>query len=205
MKVLVVDDHPLVRKGILSILSSEEGITDIIEASNVKEALDKLSSHNPDIVIVDLRLGKEDGLAVVIKGKNSGCTAKFIILTSSSSKEDFLRAQEAGIDGYILKEAFSEDIIYAFHVVARGKKFFDPDMLQYQIEKTDDNLYELTPREKDVLIELGKGLSNSQIAKRLYISEHTVKKHISSILSKLGLNHRTEAALFAKDKLGLQI
>jgi len=205
VKVLVVDDHPLVRKGILSILSSEEGITDIIEASNVKEALDKLSSHNPDIVIVDLRLGKEDGLAVVIKGKNSGCTAKFIILTSSSSKEDFLRAQEAGIDGYILKEAFSEDIIYAFHVVARGKKFFDPDMLQYQIEKTDDNLYELTPREKDVLIELGKGLSNSQIAKRLYISEHTVKKHISSILSKLGLNHRTEAALFAKDKLGLQI
>ena len=205
MKVLVVDDHPLVRKGILSILSSEEGITDIIEASNVKEALDKLSSHNPDIVIVDLRLGKEDGLAVVIKGKNSGCTAKFIILTSSSSKEDFLRAQEAGIDGYILKEAFSEDIIYAFHVVARGKKFFDPDMLQYQIEKTFVYLFQLTPREKDVLIELGKGLSNSQIAKRLYISEHTVKKHISSILSKLGLNHRTEAALFAKDKLGLQI
>ncbi|ERI92098.1 putative response regulator protein VraR [Clostridiales bacterium oral taxon 876 str. F0540] len=197
MKLLVVDDHPLVRKGLLSTLALEEGVEQIQEASNVEEAMIMLVKLNPDISMVDLRLGKEDGLEIVSRAKKKALKTKFIILTSSSRKEDFLKAQEAGVDGYLLKEAYTEDIIYALHVVSRGKKFFDAEMLQYKMSSSQkDTLYELTEREKDVLEELGKGLSNTQIAKKLYISENTVKKHISNILSKLGLNHRTEAALY---------
>jgi DNA-binding NarL/FixJ family response regulator len=197
MKILVVDDHPLVRKGLVSILAFESDIDQIKEAANVEEAVNLISSFSPDISMVDLRLGKEDGLDVIMRARKNKVNTKFIVLTSSSKKEDFLRAQEAGVDGYLLKEAFTEDIIYAIHVVERGKKFFDSDMMQgCSRELSRGGIDELTEREKDVLVELGKGMSNIQIAQKLYISENTVKKHISSILSKLGLNHRTEAALF---------
>ncbi len=98
----------------------------------------------------------------------------------------------------MLKEAFAEDILYAFRVVARGKKFFDSEMMQYA-KSDEDEFKDLTPREKDVLSELGRGLSNIQIAQTLYISENTVKKHISSIFSKLGLSHRLEAGVFVNN------
>lgn len=195
MKILLVDDHVMVRKGLLSILSSEENVSEIKEAANAVETIKMLQVDNPDIMIIDLRLGKDDGLDVVKKAKEISQNTKYIVLTSSSKKDDFLRAQEIGVDGYILKEAFIEDIMYAFHVVARGKKFFDPEMLQYARAEGDE-LKDLTPREKDVLYELSKGYSNIQIAEKLYISENTVKKHISSIFSKLGLSHRLEAAVF---------
>ncbi|MDF2840974.1 MAG: vraR [Clostridia bacterium] len=198
MKILLVDDHVMVRKGLLSILSSEENVKEIKEASSANETIKLLSVFNPDIVIIDLRLGKDDGLDVVKKAKELCKQTKFIVLTSSTKKDDFLRAQEIGVDGYILKEAFIEDIMYAFHVVVRGKKFFDPEMLQYA-KAEDDEFKDLTPRERDVLLELSKGCSNIQIAERLYISENTVKKHISSIFSKLGLNHRLEAAVFVNN------
>ncbi len=202
MKLLIVDDHPLVRKGLFSALSLEENIHEIKEASTVNEAIDILSAYNPDIAILDLRLRKENGMDIVIQAKKRGSHTKFLILTSSSKREDFLRAQEIGVDGFILKEAFAEDIIYAIHVVARGKKFFDPDITQC-IKSEEDELKVLTPREKDVLYELGKGLNNTQIANSLYISENTVKKHIGSIFSKLGINHRVEAALFVNNSTSL--
>ncbi|OGO79218.1 MAG: DNA-binding response regulator, partial [Clostridiales bacterium GWB2_37_7] len=153
-------------------------------------------------VIVDLKLGREDGLEIVNMANKKDIKTKFIALTSSSRKDDFLRAQQAGVDGYMLKEAFAEDILYAFRVVARGKKFFDPEMLQCARE-AEDELKDLTPREKDVLSELSRGLSNIQIAERLYISENTVKKHISSIFSKLGLSHRLEAAVFVNNTINI--
>lgn len=197
MKVLIADDHPLVRKGLSSTLSFENDIEKIYEASNADEAINALVRYKPDISIIDLQLGKDNGLDIVAEGKKRNVQSKFIIFTSSSRKEDFQRAQAIDVDGYLLKEAFAEDITYAFRVVLRGKKFFDPEILQYKINsKENDDLEELTPREKDVLKELGKGLSNIQIGERLFISEHTVKKHVSNILSKLGLSHRTEAAIY---------
>lgn len=200
MKILLVDDHPMVRKGLMSILLLEDNVEEIKEASDAAEAMKILNVYNPDIMIVDLRLGKDDGLDVVRKAKEISNTTKYIILTSSSKKDDFIRAQEVGVDGYVLKEAFIEDIIYAFRVVVRGKKFLDPEMLQYA-KSNDDEFKDLTPREKDVLSELSKGFSNLQIAERLYISENTVKKHISSIFSKLGLCHRLEAAVFVNNTI----
>lgn len=123
-------------------------------------------------------------------------------MTSSSKREDFTKAQEIGVDGFVLKEAFAEDIIYAIHVVARGKKFYDPEIMQY-IKSEEEVLKDLTPRERDILLELGKGLNNTQIANKLYISENTVKKHISNIFSKLGISQRVEAALFVNNSIGL--
>lgn len=198
MKVLLVDDHPMVRKGLASILSFEKNVEEIKEAANIEESIKILSQYDADVVIADLKLGKEDGLEVVNLAKEKNSKAKFIILTSSSKREDFIRAQEAGVDGYILKEAFVEDIIYAFRVVERGKKFFDPEMLQYAASEANE-LKDLTPREKDVLVQLSRGLSNIQIAQQLYISENTVKKHISSIFSKLDLSNRLEVAVFVNN------
>lgn len=197
MKILIVDDHPLVRKGIVSTLSLETGIGKLLEASNVEDAMEIIQREKPVLAIVDLNLGREDGLEIVLRSKKKGSRTKFVILTSSIRREDYIRAKEIDVDGYILKEAFAEDILYAINVVLRGKRFIDPEVIQYEAKNNPSrgNLDELTPRELDVLIELGEGLSNNEIAKKLFISENTVKKHISNILSKLELTHRTQAAL----------
>lgn len=201
MKILVVDDHPLVRKGISSALSFEEDIKEVFEASNVKEAIKIIEREKPNLAIIDLYLGYEDGLEIVSKCKEKDVDTKFVILTSSVKKDDFQRGMKIGVDGYILKEAFAEDIIYAIRVILRGKQFIDPEVIRYQATNILENkvLDELTPREYDVLEELGKGLSNYEIAKKLYISENTVKKHVSNILSKLELTHRTQAALLVNN------
>lgn len=205
MKILIVDDHPLVRKGIISTLSFDENIKEILEASNVEEALELIKTRKPTLAIVDLNLGKKDGLEIVSKAKKMDVKTKFVILTSSIKREDYMRAKEVNVDGYILKEAFAEDILYATNVVLRGKKFIDPEILQYEGERSlqDEFLSELTARERDVLIELGEGLSNYEIARKLFISENTVKKHVSNILSKLELDHRTQAALLVSNSASI--
>ena len=205
MKILIVDDHPLVRKGIISTLSFNEGIKEILEASNIEEAMELIKTQDPILAIIDLNLGKKDGMEIVLKAKEMESKTKFVILTSSVKKEDYMRAKEINVDGYILKEAFAEDILYAINVVLRGKKFIDPEILQYEGEKNlqDEFLSELTARERDVLIELGEGLSNYEIAKKLFISENTVKKHVSNILSKLELDHRTQAALLVSNSTSI--
>lgn len=203
MKMLIVDDHPLVRQGIVSILSFEENLEKILEASNIEEAMNQIRIEKPELAIVDLNLGDEDGLQIVVDSRKKGDETKFLILTSSIKKDDFMRAKEIDIDGYILKEAFAEDIIYAIHLVLRGKKFIDPEITRQQNSKDDQHNYldELTPREADVLVEIGKGLSNTEIAEKLFISENTVKKHVSNILAKLDLDHRTQAALLVNDRM----
>jgi len=201
MKFLVVDDHPLVRKGLASVLSLDEYCDEVIEASNTKEASHLMRTEKPDIAIIDLRLGEEDGLKLVELERKNMNNIKYIILTSSLKVEDFMRAKKIGVDGYILKQALTEDLLYAVHLVNRGKKYYDPIMMEDTYSSDSRILDVLTRREKEVLDKLGDGLSNNQIAKELYISENTVKKHVSSVLSKLNLNRRTEAALFV-NKIG---
>jgi two-component system, NarL family, nitrate/nitrite response regulator NarL len=202
MKVVIVDDHPLVRKGLTSIFSLDETMEVLGEATNCREAIDLFNSAKPDLALVDLRLADESGLDLITEAIRQGITCKFVVLTSSTEEGDFKRAQETGVDGYVLKEAFPEELIHAMRIICKGRKYYDPGVLDLVMKQSephveDEQIDLLTPKEKEVLIELGKGHSNKQISQTLYISEFTVKKHVSQILAKLELADRTHAALYA--------
>lgn len=194
MKIIIVDDHPLVRQGLASLLSMEDDMELVGECSNVQEALSMIEEKKPDMAIIDLKLGKESGLDILTAGKNHSC--KYVILTSSAAYIDFKKSEEVNVDGYVLKEALPEELLYALRLVYKGRKYYDPVLLEYKLNQ-EGNIDNLTSREIEVLHKLGKGLNNYQIAKELFISENTVKKHVSQILAKLNLHDRTQAALYA--------
>jgi two-component system, NarL family, nitrate/nitrite response regulator NarL len=205
LKIVIVDDHPLVRKGLTSILILDESMEVLGEATNGREAMELFSSEKPDLALVDLRLANESGLDLITKAMKQGITCKFVVLTSSIEEKDFLLAKETGVDGYVLKEAFPEELIHALKIVGKGRKYYDPgvmDLVMRQNGHQNENglIEQLTPKEMEVLIELGKGHSNKDISRNLFITEYTVKKHVSQILAKLSLADRTQAALYANAK-----
>jgi len=206
MQIVIVDDHPLVRKGLTSILSTDGSMKVLGEAANRKEALTLFQKMKPDLAIVDLRLANESGLELITEAKQLGITCKFVVLTSSTDEHDFKQAKEIGVDGYILKEALPEELIHALGIIGRGRKYYDPgvfDLVSKMSEspfEEDGHIEQLTPKEKEVLLELGMGHSNKQISQTLYITEYTVKKHVSQVLAKLDLADRTNAALYANVK-----
>jgi DNA-binding NarL/FixJ family response regulator len=205
MKVVIVDDHPLVRNGLTSILSLDGTMEVLGEATNSREALELFKTTNPDLVLVDLRLGNESGLELITDAKRLGVTCKFVVLTSSSEENDFKKAKEIGVEGYILKEALPEELLHALTVIRKGRKYYDTAVLDLLMNSNhplveDGHIEQLTPKEKEILIELGKGHSNKEISKTLYITEFTVKKHVSQVFAKLGLADRTQAALYANAK-----
>lgn len=206
MQIVLVDDHPLVRRGLTAILSSDPAIDVTGEATNSKEALTLFQTAKPDLAIVDLRLASESGLDLIEEAKQQGSTCKFVVLTSSTEELYFKRAKEIGVDGYVLKEALPEELIHALQIISRGRKYYDPgvfDLVRTSQESPFEEhtqIEQLTPKEMEVLLELGMGLSNKQISQTLYITEYTVKKHVSQVLAKLGLADRTNAALYANAK-----
>jgi len=202
MKVLLIDDHPLVRKGLTSVLSLEDDIKIVGEAGNIQEALELIDRQCPDLALVDLRLGTECGLDIIEKSIEKKSLCKFIVLTSSANGLDFKNAEEVGAHGYILKEALPEELLYAVKLVSKGRKYYDSGLMEFMMKDSPDNdtVEMLTPRELDVLIALGQGLCNRDIAKKLFVTEYTVKKHVSQILGKLELTDRTQAALYAHSR-----
>ncbi|MEK0316219.1 response regulator transcription factor [Cohnella sp. 56] len=199
MRIVIVDDHPLVRKGLKAVLSVEEGVEIVGEAETVLGALSVIEVAKPDLVILDIRLGAESGYDLVRSLRHLHC--RFMMLTSSAAEADIRRAKECGADGYVLKEAAPEELLLAVKMIGRGRKYFDQSLLGTLLRKeTDDPLERLTPKEKEVLSALGEGLSNSAVAKKLIISEFTVKKHVSRIFQKLNLSDRTQAALYAREQ-----
>lgn len=204
IQILILDDHPLVRQGIRTIVSSSPLIHVLGEAANTKEALLLLEQSKPDLVLVDLNLGSENGLDMIQEVRRAGHICKFMILTSSITRSELLLAQSQQIEGICLKEAFPEDLLYAIEVVARGRKYYDPDLMSSLMDdagaKEEQVMSDLTPKELEVLLALGKGRSNKEIANELFITEFTVKKHVSQVLAKLDLTDRTQAALYALSK-----
>ena len=204
MKVIAIDDHPLVRRGVEVVAALEDDLDLVGFAANGKEAAQLFAEASPEVALVDLRLPGEHGLDIVRQGREICPECKFIILTSYATEEEIREAMALKVDGYILKEALPEELLGAIRMVYKGKKYFDPAVVQYAMNNDknnqNDTLSRLTPRELDVLTALARGLNNKTIAVKLFISEHTVKKHIGQILEKLELHDRTQAALFAVSK-----
>ncbi|AIQ62669.1 Transcriptional regulatory protein LiaR [compost metagenome] len=198
MDIVIVDDHPLVRRGLASVISMQPDVNFAGEATNGEEAMRVLEEIRPDLVLIDLRLADESGLDVIKMARSRGIDSKFILLTSSASREDFLKAEEVLVDGYVLKEALPEELLFAIQLVYKGRKYYDPGLMEDKMRMSGKSpTDELTPKEREVLIELGQGACNREIASRLFISEFTVKKHVSQILAKLQVADRTQAALYA--------
>lgn len=200
MRLLLVDDHPLVAQGLQAVIQHDTEFEIAGYATNGAVALRMSKELDPDMVLVDLRLPGESGLDIIKALRRDNTKAKCVVLTSSSSVHEVREALDMGVDGYVLKEALPEELLAALRRVSQGRKHFDPKAMEVMVqsETTDAALVkELTDREVEVLRELAAGRSNKLIADRLFITENTVKKHISSILIKLQLADRTQAALFA--------
>ena len=181
MSILVVDNHPIFRKGIITILKDNFANLDIYEASDIVEAFFSVRKYAPQIIIIDINING-DKYNFIEKIKQEYRNIKIVVIGSSIKKEDFTMVSFLDINGFILSNALVEDFIYAINVINRGKRYVDPELLT-KTSFTNNNIETLTRREKDVLSEISKG--------------RTVKKHIGSILSKLNLSNRTEAALYA--------
>jgi len=199
LRVLIVDDQSLIRKGIFQILFSERFDQQCIEAITIGEALEIHTANPVDIIFVGLYLHDGSGFDLIDSVRASKQKVpKFILLAPSISIFEFRRAKELDVEGYILKETDEEDLKYAYNLILRGEKYYPSQLVEKALNGRDrDGMCLLTDREMDVLAELSKGLTNSQIGNNLYISEGTAKKHISNILTKLNMSNRMEVLMYA--------
>ncbi|OUB62162.1 response regulator [Bacillus thuringiensis] len=207
IKVLLVDDHTVVLKGLAFFLSTQEDLELVGEANNGKEALVKVGETNPDIILMDLYMPEMDGVEATAYIKKEYPNVKVIVLTSFSDQAHVLPALRAGASGYILKDVEPDQLVEAIRSAYKGNIQLHPDIANALLsqtlpveEKEEESSIQvdvLTARENEVLQLLAKGMSNKEIASVLVITEKTVKAHVSSILSKLNLSDRTQAALYA--------
>ena len=199
-RILLVDDHPIVREGLRAYLSLQPGLTVVGEAESVPQALEKLGETQPDLVLLDVQLEGESGLSLLETLQKQEGAPKVLLLTSFLD-EDYLReALRLGAAGYLLKRAGQGALVDGVRAALRGERVLDPAAAALLPTLQDDPLKHLTPRERTVLALLAEGLSNKAVAKRLDVGEKTVKTHVSSVLAKLGVKDRTQAALYARSR-----
>jgi DNA-binding NarL/FixJ family response regulator len=193
IRILAVDDHVLVREGIAVLLSTEPDMALVGEASNGREAIQLFRTHHPDVTLMDLQMPEMNGVDAIIAIRGEFPNAKIIVLTTYKGDVQILRALKAGARGYLLKNTFHKELLDTIRAVHAGKKALSPEA-SYEIAEhaTDDAL---TPAEINVLRLIASGNANKQIADQLSITEETVKSRVKSILSKLGANDRTHAAM----------
>jgi NarL family two-component system response regulator LiaR len=210
IKVLVVDDHQVVRQGLRTFLDLQEDISVIGEAEDGIQALELVRELKPDVVLMDLVMPHMDGIAATQQVRALGLSTKVIALTSFSEDDKVFPAIQAGAASYLLKDVSPDDLAEAIRAVHHGEARLHPDItrkLMEQVSKVretseDSSVEKLTDREREVICLVALGRSNREIAQELFISEKTVKTHISNILSKLNLEHRTQLAIYAiKNKL----
>jgi len=201
IRVLIADDHLVVRQGLRGFLEIYPDIQVVAGAENGIQAVALAREHVPDVILMDLQMPEMGGVEAIEKIMVFSPTTHIIVLTSYTEDEYLFSSMRAGARGYLLKDVEPEDLVYAIRAAVRGQATLHPSVaarLVLGVDRPDDNsLADLTERELDVLRLVARGQSNKEIAEALVIAEGTVKSHVSNILSKLHLAHRTQAALYA--------
>ncbi len=194
-RILVADDHYVVRMGVTAIINHEPDMEVVAEASNGAQAIEMFSRHQPDLALLDSRMPLKTGVQVAKEIRTLFPTANILMLTAFDGDEDIFKAVQAGVQGYVLKNSTGEQLVPAIRAVAAGERWI-PEEVAQRLAKREE-FEPLTPRELEVLHELAKGLANKQIASVLNITEHTTKGYLKGILSKLHVADRTEAVTVA--------
>jgi len=195
IRILTVDDHPLLREGIAFLVKSQQDMELVAEASDGEEAIEQFRRHRPDVTLMDLRMPNLNGTEAISRIRNEFPDAKIIVLSTYGGDVQVLRAIKAGARGYIVKGHVHRELLDAIRSVHAGHKRIPPEIAAELAEHAADD--QLSSREMDVLRLIGAGNANKQIADKLSIGETTVKNHISNILSKLGANDRAHAVTIA--------
>jgi two-component system response regulator DegU len=204
IKVLIADDHDLIRQGLKRVISFEEDIIVVGEAENGQKALDMLKSFEPDVILLDMKMPLMDGIEVLQRAKESSKTIKIIMITVENDSRLILDAIDKGADGYLLKESAGTKIVDAIKTVYGGEKYIDNSLVSILFsgfkskeKKQQYILDSLTKREIEVLLCISKGLSNKDIGERLYLSEKTVKNYATTLFKKINAHDRVKATIFA--------
>lgn len=203
IKVMLTDDHILMREGIRQLLEFDGSIEVIAEAGDGEECLQKLEGTKPEVLLLDINMPKKNGIEVLEEIKRKNIDVKVLILTVHNEIEYLLKAVDIGVDGYILKDSESSELKKAINAVVSGESYIQPTLIpalnsRLVSRDTDkDKIDSLTRREMEVLIQVANGMFNKEIAISLDISERTVKNHISNIFKKIDVSDRTQAAVFA--------
>jgi len=193
IRVLVVDDHPVVRQGVAVLVGSQSDMTVVAEASNGREAIHQFRAHRPDVTLMDLQMPEMSGIDALAAIRAEFADAKIIVLTTYAGDVQILRALKGGAHGYLLKNTFHKELIDAIRAVNAGRKALSPEASYELAEHAITDA--LTAAEISVLRLIAAGNANKQIADQLSITEETVKWRVKNILSKLGANDRTQAAM----------
>jgi two-component system, NarL family, response regulator DevR len=203
IRVFLLDDHEVVRGGLRALLEPEEDIEVVGEAGTVAEALNRIPLAHPDVAILDVRLPDGTGIEVCRQVRSDDPELVCLMLTSYADDEALLAAVMAGAAGYVLKQVQGSDLVADIRKVASGSSLLDPGLTQRVLERIrrgpveDQRLASLTPQERRILDQIAEGRTNRQIGEALFLAEKTVKNYVSNLLSKLGMERRTEAAIFA--------
>ncbi|GAB2660844.1 response regulator [Nocardia goodfellowii] len=210
IRVLLADDEAMIRAGVRAILDSDPGIEVVAEAADGHEAIESAQAHHPDVVLLDIRMPRLDGLAAAAELRRTYPDIAVVILTTFDEGDYVARALSAGVKGFLLKAADPRELLMGVHAAANGAAFLSPRIAHRVMTELSGNTLErrhvardtvatLTARERDVLTLLGKGLTNHDIARRLNIAEGTVKAHVSAILNRIGAENRVQAAILAHE------
>ena len=217
IRVLIVDDDALVRSSLRMILGSDEQIDVVAEAADGREAVERARAHRPDVVLMDIRMPKMDGIAATAEVLRVVPGAQVCVLTTFSADSYVVDALHAGASGFLLKDTAPQAIVQAVHTVAGGEAMLSPGATRMLLDRFTERgtanareraaaaaeaLAKLTPREREVAELVGEGASNSEIAAQLYMSETTVKTHVGHVLAKLGVDNRVKVALVVRDARG---
>jgi DNA-binding NarL/FixJ family response regulator len=211
LRLLVVDDHEVVRRGLVALLDRRSGFEVVAEAGSVAESITMAALHEPDLVIMDVRLPDGTGIEACREIRAARPETRVVMLTSYPDEEAVLSAIIAGASGYLLKQIRGRDLVSALEAVGRGESLLDSAVTEKVLERVrrmasgsaPDDLAELTAQERKVLLLVAEGKTNKEIAAEVFLSDKTVKNYVSSILGKLNLQRRTQAAAYvAKRRIG---